>query len=533
MEATYRLCTGRIGDWGSWVSVSGTLEQAESPDAGVRDDGASGAAVFAARRAENDSSRRLTRHSGRRRRHALMIADGIGLLGAAAMVGVATTLSRDAGAPTATGVFLLFSVAIIPLWAAFAGVAGLYRREEQRADLSVVDDLGPTIGIACVVAWIMVVVASLTGIAVTTNILVALWAAMIVLVLTSRIASRAIVRRSQYMQNTLIVGAGDVGQLLGRKLMQHPELGLRLLGFVDDDPKSMRRDLEEIATLGTPAEIRELVVENEIDRVMIAFSNEHHNRELELVHALRDLDVQIEIVPRLFEAIGPVVRLHYVEGLPLVVLPSARSTHVARAAKRVIDIVASAIALVFLSPLFLVIAWKVKRGSPGPILFRQERLGQDMRPFEFLKFRTMYLGTDVGPHREYVRSIMDTSEPPTGNSLYKLSRDDAVTGFGSWLRRTSLDELPQLVNVLRGDMSLVGPRPCMPYETELFEPHHFDRFQVPAGMTGLWQVTARARSTFKEALDLDVAYVHNWSLALDFKLLFDTPLTVFRARRTT
>ena len=128
-----------------------------------------------------------------------------------------------------------------------------------------------------------------------------------------------------------------------------------------------------------------------------------------------------------------------------------------------------------------------------------------MRPFTVLKFRTMVVDADDAPHRAYVESIMDTRAAPTSSNLYKLARPDAVTKVGRRLRRTSLDELPQLINVLRGDMSLVGPRPCLAYETALFEPHHFDRFLVPAGMTGLWQVSARANATFREALDLDAA----------------------------
>src|SRR5205823_5916506 len=133
---------------------------------------------------------------------------------------------------------------------------------------------------------------------------------------------------------------------------------------------------------------------------------------------------------------------------------------------------------------------------PGPVFFRQERLGMGMKEFPALKFRTMKVDTDDAPHRAYIAQTMSSSAAPTGNGLYKLDRSDAITPFGRWLRKTSLDELPQLINVLRGQMSLVGPRPCMPYETEAFEPHHFERFLVPAGLTGLWQVTARAHSTF-------------------------------------
>jgi lipopolysaccharide/colanic/teichoic acid biosynthesis glycosyltransferase len=156
-----------------------------------------------------------------------------------------------------------------------------------------------------------------------------------------------------------------------------------------------------------------------------------------------------------------------------------------------------------------------------------------MEPFEALKFRTMKVDTDDSAHRAFIRATMSASAEPTANGLYKLDRSDAVTRSGRWLRKTSLDELPQLINVLRGDMSLVGPRPCLEYETEGFEPHHFERFKVPAGITGLWQVTARAHSTFGEALDFDVAYARNWSLGLDVLLILRTPFELLRQRNGT
>jgi lipopolysaccharide/colanic/teichoic acid biosynthesis glycosyltransferase len=153
-----------------------------------------------------------------------------------------------------------------------------------------------------------------------------------------------------------------------------------------------------------------------------------------------------------------------------------------------------------------------------------------MREFTALKFRTMKPDVDTKVHEEYIRATAGSGAVAQAGGLYKLDRHDAVTPIGRWLRRTSLDELPQLVNVLRGDMSLVGPRPCIPYETEYFAPHHFERFLVPAGLTGLWQVTARSRSTFGEALEMDVAYVRSWSLWLDLQLLLRTPLQLIRLR---
>jgi lipopolysaccharide/colanic/teichoic acid biosynthesis glycosyltransferase len=188
--------------------------------------------------------------------------------------------------------------------------------------------------------------------------------------------------------------------------------------------------------------------------------------------------------------------------------------------------------LLVTAPLFTYIAWRIKRDSPGPVFFRQVRLGQNQREFTALKFRTMKVDVDTSKHREYIARTMDPKVAPRGNGLYKLEREDAITDSGRWLRKTSLDELPQLINVLLGDMSLVGPRPCIDYETEHFLPHHFDRFLVPAGITGLWQVTARAQATFREALDMDVAYARGWSLGLDLRLLCRTPLQVL-ARKAT
>jgi lipopolysaccharide/colanic/teichoic acid biosynthesis glycosyltransferase len=159
-------------------------------------------------------------------------------------------------------------------------------------------------------------------------------------------------------------------------------------------------------------------------------------------------------------------------------------------------------------------------------------LGLNRHEFTALKFRTMKADADTSAHRDYIKRTMNPRIAPNGNGLYKLERPDEITSFGRWLRSTSLDELPQLINVVRGDMSLVGPRPCIAYETEHFLPHHFDRFLVPAGITGLWQVTARAHATFREALDMDVAYARGWSLGLDLRLLCRTPLQVLGRKAT-
>lgn len=324
-----------------------------------------------------------------------------------------------------------------------------------------------------------------------------------------------------------------MGQLVARKFLKHPEYGVNLVGFVDAQPKERRADLEHLTLLGGPEDLCELIRTFDVERVIFAFSNESHQQGVELIRAVRDLGVQVDIVPRYFDIVGPRAAIHTVEGLPLVGLPPGRLSRSSRFIKRTIDVSGALIGLLITAPLFAFVAWKIRRDSPGPVFFRQLRLGIGMKEFTALKFRTMKVGTDDAPHRAFIKTILKDNVAQNENGLFKLNRDDDITPFGRWLRKTSLDELPQLVNVLRGDMSLVGPRPCIPYETEGFEAHHFERFLVPAGLTGLWQVTARAHATFAEALEMDVAYARGWSLALDLQLLWKTPLQLVRQRNGT
>jgi lipopolysaccharide/colanic/teichoic acid biosynthesis glycosyltransferase len=187
---------------------------------------------------------------------------------------------------------------------------------------------------------------------------------------------------------------------------------------------------------------------------------------------------------------------------------------------------------VLLAPVMAVIAVLTRCTSRGPALFRQVRLGEQRRPFVMLKFRTMYAGCDDSPHREYVRSLLTDPAvtPRSPDGLFKLVDDPRVTPLGSWLRRTSLDELPQLINVLRGEMALVGPRPVLPWEAALFVPRYDRRFDVPPGITGLWQTSGRNRLSMSEALDLDVQYVECRSLRLDLVILLRTIPTVLARR---
>jgi lipopolysaccharide/colanic/teichoic acid biosynthesis glycosyltransferase len=240
----------------------------------------------------------------------------------------------------------------------------------------------------------------------------------------------------------------------------------------------------------------------------------------------------VDIVPQLFEVIGPGCDVHRAEATSLLGLPPAARSRSSQLVKRIIDLFGAVIGLVITAPFFALVAVLIKAKSPGPVFFRQTRLGKDMRAFTLLKFRTMKTDTDERVHEEFIEATMRNHDAPSEDGLFKLAREDAVTQIGAWLRRTSLDELPQLINVLRGEMSLVGPRPCIPYEVKDFKPHHFDRFLVPAGMTGFWQTCARAHATYAEALDMDALYAQSWSLGLDFLILARTPAQLLCAKVT-
>jgi exopolysaccharide biosynthesis polyprenyl glycosylphosphotransferase len=503
------------------TAATATATKPRSPDAEARGTGEGAYDVDQMRRRRGWLVRRL-----------LVAADVVGLI--AAFV-ITEFLFRGSGVVDEVGIAVesvIFALAL-PVWVLAAKLYGLYDRDEERATFSTADEVMSVFHLITVGVLGFYATSWLVGLSRPDQAkLSTFWLLALVGVIAARLVTRSLARRHPaYVQNTLILGAGDVGQLVGRKLLQHPEYRINLVGFVDADPKELRRDLEGVPVLGEPDQIVDIVERHAVDRVIIAFSQDLPEEMLRLVFALRKCNVQVDIVPRLFEALGANASIHGVEGLPLVGLPATRISRSSRMLKRGFDVVGATALLFLAAPIMLVIAVLIRHDSAGPVFFQQRRLGIDMREFTLLKFRTMKNGTEEAPHRQYVRQIMTADALPASNNLYKLERSE-VTRVGRWLRTTSLDELPQLLNVLRGDMSLVGPRPSIPYEVELFAPHHFERFLVPAGLTGLWQVEARAHSTFREALDLDVAYARGWSLGLDLRLLLRTPALVFRPKET-
>ena len=236
--------------------------------------------------------------------------------------------------------------------------------------------------------------------------------------------------------------------------------------------------------------------------------------------------VEFRIAPSLFNCLPRKTEIDQIGALPMIRLFREPLSNIARIVKRASDIIIASIALTILAPLWLLVALFIKLDSRGPIFYKQERVGMDGRIFLFYKFRTMRVGTDDATHREYQRQyIAGRPEANLGDAerpAYKLLADARVTRVGRVLRRLSLDELPQLLNVLRGEMSVVGPRPPIPYEVEAYQLWHRKRLDMKPGLTGLWQVSGRNRLTFEEMVRLDLFYIENWSLLLDLKIILRT-----------
>jgi exopolysaccharide biosynthesis polyprenyl glycosylphosphotransferase len=344
-----------------------------------------------------------------------------------------------------------------------------------------------------------------------------------------RAVARFFFRRNPlYIQNALIVGAGEVGQMLARKLLVHREYGINVVGFVDEAPKERRDDIGWLTVLGGTDRLPQIVRQFDIERVIVAFSNESHESTLELIRSLRDLRVRVDVIPRLFEVLGPNIALHGIGGLPLVALPNYQLSRAHRAIKRTIDLALAGVGMILLAPTFVVIALLIKRSSPGPVFFRQKRMGANERPFRMLKFRTMTADADL--RKEEFAHLNKHLQSGGDPRMFKIPDDPRVTQIGRFLRKYSLDELPQLINVLRGEMTLVGPRPLILDEDRHITEWGRRRLDLKPGMTGTWQVMGRSDIPFAEMVKLDYLYVTNWSPWRDLKLIFQTFPAIIHSR---
>lgn len=458
----------------------------------------------------------------------LVLADVLGLATAFVLTEY-LAVTADPGQASILQEVMVF-LAIIPAWILAAKLYGLYDRDEDRADHSTGDELVGVFNAISIGAWVLVAIAVATNlIYVSLPRIFLFWVLAIILVSTARAIARAICRRlPAYTQRTLIVGTGRIGQRVARQIRDHPEYGLELVGFVDASPRAGDREPRDVPVLGTPEQLPTLVEHARVDRVIFAFSSESHDTLLPAVRACRDLPARIDVVPRFFDAMGTGATVHSLGGMALVGLGPSSLSRSSQVIKRAVDIAISTAALVLLAPVLAVIALLIKLDSPGPVHFSQMRMGARDRPFRMRKFRTMVVGADelkheIGHLNHYAANGGDTR-------MFKAKDDPRTTRVGRTLRRFSLDELPQLVNVLRGDMSIVGPRPLILDEDQHIVDWGRRRLDLKPGITGPWQVLGRNEIPLDEMVTLDYLYVTNWSLMQDLVLMLRTVPAVIRSR---
>jgi exopolysaccharide biosynthesis polyprenyl glycosylphosphotransferase len=478
--------------------------------------------------------RRRTQARVRRRgwlvRRALMWADLLGLLIAFSLSELLFTAGSSNLSRLNTSMEFVLFLGTLPAWFVVAKLYGLYDRDESRANHTTTDDIVGVFHLVTIGAWLLLAGAFVTDVASPAFTKVVLfWALAIPLVTLARAGARGLCRgRLSYLQNTMVVGAGDVGQLVARKILQHPEYGINLVGFVDDEPKERTPGLEHLTLLGSTDELSAIARDLDIERVIVAFSNDSYERTTDLIRSLNELEVQIDIVPRLFDLVSPSAEIHALEGIPLLGMPPLHLSRSSRLLKRTMDVVLAGAGLVLLAPVLGAIAALIKLDSPGPVFFRQVRMGSGGKRFCIFKFRTMV--ADAEARKAEVRHLNKHTQPGSDPRMFKIPDDPRMTRPGRFLRRYSIDELPQLLNVLRGEMSLVGPRPLIVDEDRHVSNWARKRLDLRPGMTGLWQVLGRSDIPFDEMVKLDYLYVTTWSLWRDFRLLFRTVPLVLQAR---
>jgi exopolysaccharide biosynthesis polyprenyl glycosylphosphotransferase len=329
---------------------------------------------------------------------------------------------------------------------------------------------------------------------------------------------------------TLVVGRGAEASLFIREMRERPTLGYRVIGVVETEPNAVaaaRDTYENVPVIGNLQTLPEVIRDSGANEVIIADSQVNGDALFEvMMRCGRRRGVEFRIAPSLFNCIPRKTEIDQIGVLPMIRLFREPLSSGARIVKRTFDLIIAALAIALLFPFWLLIALLIKLDSKGPVFYTQERVGMDGRLFLLYKFRTMQAGADSEVHREYQRAfIAGRAEANLGNDhkpTYKLHSDPRITRVGKLLRRTSLDEVPQLLNVLSGDMSLVGPRPPIPYEVEAYELWHRKRLDMKPGLTGLWQVSGRNRLPFEEMVRLDLFYIENWSLLLDIKIILRT-----------
>ena len=472
-------------------------------------------------------------------RRYLLLADAAALV--FAFLGVEVVGGLDGGpGQTLTSDLVLLAVGV-PAWIVLLRAYGLYHVDSRRADHGMAEEIAPVFQMTALWCFGTLIIGSVTGLrSVPMLILMLFWALAFTFLLLFRAAVRSWAkRRTWYLQNTLVVGSPAEAAAIVAKILRHPEYGINIAACLELTGRSEAPEgagVEESNVLGAlgpvpviqgEVDVREVVAELDVDRIVIGSSVESLGGRSTLPLDLSDLNVHLDVLPGWGEAMGSRLEMTELEGMPLLTLPRTEIARSSLVFKRLMDISVSAFLLVALAPLLLACAIAIKLESPGPVLFRQRRVGRGGRRFELLKFRSMY--ADAEARKEDVAELA-LHDGAHEHGIFKVARDPRVTRVGRMLRRLSLDELPQFFNILRGDMSLVGPRPLPEEEHERIEGHFRRRVDLMPGLTGLWQVHGRSDIPFDGMVDLDYLYVTNWSLWRDVKLLVRTVSVVVRGR---
>jgi exopolysaccharide biosynthesis polyprenyl glycosylphosphotransferase len=421
----------------------------------------------------------------------------------------------------------------VPLWVLVAYGHRLYHLDSHRADHGAADEIGPVVQMATLWSWgTLIAFSAIRPEQLPMQRAALFWGLTVVGLMAFRSAARAYARgRVWYLQNTLVIGSPSQSATIVRKILRHPEWGLNVVACVDMRsggrfPRKPTRLFDLVPLLAADTDVRTLVRRLDIDRVMLAPALSESQR-VDLVCELSELGVHVDLVPSWSDVVGARLDLHEMEGMPLLTLPRPGLGRWALRLKRALDLAFATGALVLFAPLLIACALAIRLDSPGPILFRQRRIGKDDRPFEVFKFRSMYIDADA---RKDEVARLNFHGGSNDSGMFKIREDPRVTRVGRILRRYSLDELPQLFNILRGEMSLVGPRPLIENEDRQVEGRLRRRLDLTPGLTGLWQAHGRSDIPFEEMVNLDYLYVTNWSLWGDIKLLMRTLPVVTRGR---
>lgn len=392
------------------------------------------------------------------------------------------------------------------LWYAIIAYYGHYSHKEKINALNQLSEIFK----ASFVAWIgsMVIAFLFKGFDLGRSVIAISSLFLFIYLYTSRTIFRIIKRyyisKGYGLTNVIIIGAGEMGRKVKDKIINHPEIGYRLVGFVTPDGTANGNIAHDFPILGKPEALLNIIKEKNIEEVFFALPDMPQNELMNLIVHCEHSGVTYKIVSNIFEMITAQVKIGDIDDIPVIKLPPPRMPFFYSIAKRILDLTVAITLLPFFIILGIVIAILIKIDSKGKIIFAQQRIGKDGKPFTMYKFRTMF--KDVEPYED---------APDSHN-------DPRITKFGRFLRKTSLDELPQIINVLEGSMSMVGPRPEMPFIVEKYEEWQKRRLDVKPGLTGLWQIVGRKNLPLYKNLEYDFYYIKNQSIWLDIVILFKT-----------